>query len=53
MTSEGSCVTEDWSNDTETSAITWINHLLKYIKTRKQLFKCYISQYNRFNFTFD
>jgi len=42
MISEGSCVTEDRSNDTETSAITWINHLLKYIKKRKPLFKCSI-----------
>ncbi len=39
MISEGSCDTEDWSND-ENSAyiqltswyITWINYILKYIK---------------------
>ncbi len=32
MISEGSCDTEDWSNDAENSAlITGINYLLKYI----------------------
>ncbi len=34
MISEGSCDTEDWSNDTKNSAlITEINDILKYIKT--------------------
>jgi len=33
MISEGSCDTEDWSNDAENSAlITGINGILKYIK---------------------
>ncbi len=33
MISEGSCDTEDWSNDAEHSAlITEINYILKYIK---------------------
>ncbi len=31
MNSEGSCDTEDWSNDAENSAlITGINYILKY-----------------------
>ncbi len=33
MISEGSCDTEDWSNDAENSALTTeINCILKYIK---------------------
>ncbi len=33
MISEGSCDTEDWSNNAENSAlITGINYILKYIK---------------------
>ncbi len=33
MISEGSCDTEDWSNDAENSAlIIGINYVLKYIK---------------------
>jgi len=33
MISEGSCDTEDWSNDTENSVlITEINYILKYIQ---------------------
>ncbi len=33
MISEGSCDTEDWSNDAENSAlITGINYVLKYIQ---------------------
>ncbi len=33
MISEGSCDTEDWSNDAENSAlITGINYILKYFK---------------------
>ncbi len=32
MISDGSCVTEDWSNDAQNSAlITEINYILKYI----------------------
>jgi len=37
--SEGSCDTEDWSNDAENSAlITGINYTLKYIQT--EIFNC-------------
>ncbi len=32
MISEGSCDTEDWSNDAENSCITRINYILKYIQ---------------------
>ncbi len=33
MISEGSCDTEDWSNDAQNSALpTRINYILKYIK---------------------
>ncbi len=40
MISEGSCDTEDWSNDAENSAlITEINDILKYIKTENYYFK--------------
>ncbi len=40
MISEGSCDTEDWSNNTENSAlITGINYILKYIHIEK--FKLY------------
>ncbi len=36
MISEGSCDTEDWSNDAENSAlITEINYILKYITIEK------------------
>ncbi len=36
MISEGSCDTEDWSNDAEKfSLITEINYVLKYIQNRK------------------
>ncbi len=38
MISEGSCDTEDWSNDAENSALnTGINYIEKYIQRRKQL----------------
>jgi len=38
MISEGSCDTEDWSNDAENSAlITGINYILKY-RLKKKLF---------------
>ncbi len=40
MISEGSCDTEDWSNDAENSAlITEINYILKYIKIGNCCFK--------------
>ncbi len=40
MISEGSCDTEDWSNDAEKSAlITAINYILKYIKIENCYFK--------------
>jgi len=39
MIYEGSCDTEDWSNDGENSAlITGINHILQYFKNGKPLF---------------
>ncbi len=40
MISEGSCDTEDWSNDTDNSAlITSINYILKYITIENYYFK--------------
>ncbi len=40
MISEGSCDTEDWSNDAENSAlITGINYILIYIHTENSCFK--------------
>ncbi len=40
MISEGSCDTEDWSNDAENSAlITEINYILQYIQTENSYFK--------------
>ncbi len=40
MISEGSCDTEDWSNDAENYAlITGINYILKYIQIKKHYFK--------------
>ncbi len=40
MISEGSCDTEDWSNDAENSAlITWINYILQYIQIENSYFK--------------
>jgi len=39
--SEGSCDTEDWSNDAENSAlITEINYILKYIKMGTVILNC-------------
>ena len=39
MISEGSCDTEDWSNDAENSAfITGINDILKYIQIQNSYF---------------
>ncbi len=40
MISEGSCDTEDWSNDAENTAlITEINYILKYNKIENCYFK--------------
>ncbi len=40
MISEGSCDTEDWSNDAENSAlITEINAYIKYIQIESSYFK--------------
>ncbi len=40
MISEGSCDTEDWSNDAENSAlITEINYILQYILIEHSSFK--------------
>ncbi len=39
MISEGSCDTEDWSNDAENTAlITGINYILTYIKIENIIF---------------
>ncbi len=41
MISEGSCDTEDWSNDAENTAlITEINYTLKYIQTEIVILNC-------------
>ncbi len=40
MISEGSCDTEDWSNDAENLAlVTGINYILKYIQIESSYFK--------------
>ncbi len=40
MISEGSCDTEDWSNDAENSALTsGINYIWKYIKLENSYYK--------------
>ncbi len=40
MISEGSCDTEDWSNDAENTAlITEIYYILKYIQIESSYFK--------------
>ncbi len=40
MISEGSCDTEDWSNDAENSALSQkINYILKYINIGNQYYK--------------
>ncbi len=40
MISEGSCDTEDWSNDAENTAlITAIDSILKYIQIKSSYFK--------------
>ncbi len=46
MISEGSCDTEDWSNDAENTAlITEINYILKYIQIENSSMYNNISQY--------
>ncbi len=41
MISEGSCDTEDWSNDAENSAlITGINYILQYIQIENSYLNC-------------
>jgi len=43
MISEGSCDTEDWSNDAENSAlITGINYVLLYIQIENCILNCNI-----------
>ncbi len=42
MISEGSCDTEDWSNDAEKSALHHRNNILKYIQIEKDYFKLLI-----------
>ncbi len=42
MMSEGSCDTEDWSNDAEKSALHHRNNILKYIQIEKDYFKLLI-----------
>ncbi len=40
LISEGSCDTEDWSNDAENSALKIeINYIFKYIQIKKTYFK--------------
>ncbi len=55
MISEGSCDTEDWSNDAENTAlITGINYILKYIKIENFILNCNnISQNYYFFLYFD
>ncbi len=49
MISEGSCDTEDWSNDAENSLIKQRNYILKYIKIENCILNCNnISQNNSF-----
>ncbi len=52
MISEGSCDTEDWSNDAENSAVHHRNKLhFKIYSNRKQLFKIVIIFHNIAVFT--
>ncbi len=39
MISEGSCDTEDWSNDADSALITEIYYILKYIQIESSYFK--------------
>ncbi len=49
MISEGSCDTEDWSNDAENSAlITKINHILQYnLNYSKLLYVCVCKKWSK------
>jgi len=52
MISEGSCDTEDWSNDAENSAlISGINYILTYIHIEKSSLKMVIIFHNITVFT--
>ncbi len=54
MISEGSCDTEDWSNDAENSAfITAINYILNIFKYKTVILNCNISQNCCFYCIFD
>ncbi len=54
MISEGSCDTEDWSNDAENSAlIRGTSYILKYIQTENILYYNNISQCYCFYCIFD
>ncbi len=47
MISEGSCDTEDWSNDAGNSALlTGIHYILKYVKTEKYFKLQYFTKLN-------
>ncbi len=47
MISEGSCDTEDWSNDAENSAlITEINYILRYIQIKNSYLNFFIIFHN-------
>jgi len=35
MISEGSCDTEDWSNNAENSALVWQRHIIKMVKVKR------------------
>ncbi len=53
MISEGSCDTEDWSNDAENSALHHRNKLHFKIYSNRKIFGKNISQYLIFDFVFD
>ncbi len=41
MISEGSCDTEDWSNDVEMQlCVSGINYILKHVKIESSYFNC-------------
>ncbi len=53
MISEGSCDTENWSNDAENSAlISGINYIIKYIQIENGYFKGVIWCDFKFSFLF-
>ncbi len=45
MISEGSCDTEDWSNDAENSALTEINYILKCYNKKTGILNCNIVKF--------